>query len=153
MDTFFNEKYAGLLRELGDGKPMVLSTAADGRVSSRMMSIAVIGGGFWFQTDLGLPKYAQLSSNPRAALCIDNLQIEGVCRELGRPLDCDEFCEVFRRRYKGSYDAYTALPAERLFRLEPERIERWIYQDGKPFIERFDITHGVYSIEEYGTCN
>ena len=115
----FRKKLAGFYEEFGSGRTMVLSTAEDGRVSSRMMSVVLIGGEFYFQTDITLPKYRQLKANPRAALCIDNIQIEGECRELGHPLDNEPFCKAFSERFKGSFDAYTSLKNERLFALAP----------------------------------
>ena len=128
---------------------MVLSTSENGRVSSRMMSIVRINGGFYFQTDIELRKYRQLTANKYAALCIDNIQIEGICEELGHPLGNAAFCEVFRECFCGSYDAYTSLENERLFVLEPLFAERWIYSAGVPYIEKFDIENKQYSCEKY----
>ena len=145
----FEKKLTGFFEEFGSGRTMVLSTAAGGRVSSRMMSVVLIDGGFFFQTDTQLRKYAQLTDNPRAALCIDNIQIEGECRELGHPLGNESFRRAFKERFKGSFDAYTSLGNERLFRLEPVYIERWVYRDGLPFIEVFDIESRTYSFTQY----
>ncbi|MBR5372193.1 MAG: pyridoxamine 5'-phosphate oxidase family protein [Oscillospiraceae bacterium] len=148
MDLF-TENYQAFLAAFGQGRTMVLSTAADGLVSSRMMSVVRIGGTFFFQTDTALRKYRQLAANPNAALCIDNIQIEGVCKELGHPLKHPDFCAVFKACFKGSFDAYTALEQERLFSLDPRRIERWIYKDGVPHIETFDLEAKQYSFRKY----
>lgn len=148
----FNEKLQAFFEEFGSGRTMVLSTCADcteGRVSSRMMSVVLTDGKFFFQTDTQLRKYAQLKENPRAALCIDNIQIEGVCKELGHPLDHEAFVRAFEGRFKGSFDAYTSLKNERLFALEPEYVERWVYRDGAPFVEIFFIPEERYVFEPY----
>jgi len=145
----FSLKYSVFLDGFGRGRKMVLSTSENGRVSSRMMSVVRINGGFFFQTDTGLRKYRQLSANKYAALCIDNIQIEGICEELGHPLGNAAFCEVFRECFCGSYDAYTSLENERLFVLEPLFAERWIYSAGVPYIEKFDIENKQYSCEKY----
>ena len=84
MDQFI-ERYEAFLTEFGQGRKMVLSTSENDRVSSRMMSIVLINGIFCFQTDTELRKYHQLTVNPNVALCIDNIQIEGICSEKGRP--------------------------------------------------------------------
>ena len=128
---------------------MVLSTSANGIVSSRMMSVVLINGKFFFQTDKELRKYSQLQNNKNVALCIDNIQIEGVSEEIGHPLNNMDFCEAFKSCFKGSYDAYTSLDNERLFSVDPLFIERWVYADGKPFVETFDITKGEYCFKEY----
>ena len=148
MDKY-KEKLGLFYSEFGKGRKMVLSTSVDGIVSSRMMSVVLLDGCFCFQTDITLRKYGQLKSNPNAALCTDNIQIEGICKELGHPLGSAAFCEAFRECFSGSYKAYTALQHERLFSLSPLRIERWVYMDSVPYIESFDIRTSSYSFTRY----
>lgn len=148
MDIF-TEKLEAFFAEFGVGRKMVLSTCESGKPSSRMMSVVRIGGDFFFQTDVTLRKYRQLTACPNAALCIDNIQIEGSCTELGRPRDNAAFCEAFRQCFKGSFDAYTSLENERLFVLRPSFIERWVYVGKTPFIEAFDLPAREYSFTEY----
>ena len=148
MDSFIS-KYNTFLADFGEGRKMVLSTSENAKVSSRMMSVVLINGEFYFQTDIMLRKYSQLNANPNSALCIDNIQIEGICEELGHPLGSSAFCEVFRECFRGSYDAYTSLKNERLFVLKPLFAERWIYSAGVPYIEKFDIENEQYSCEKY----
>lgn len=145
----FQNNYQELLSEFGKGRKMVLSTAENDKVSSRMMSVVQIDGLFYFQTDMTLNKYRQIASNHNVALCIDNIQIEGVCAEIGHPLKNAAFCECFKECFKGSYDAYTSLENERLFVVKPTYIERWIYKEGIPHIETFDISSQIYKISEY----
>lgn len=148
MDIFY-DKYSKFLLEFGKSKNMVLSVCENNRVSSRMMSIVQSNGIFYFQTDITLNKYHQLINNPNIALCIDNIQIEGVCKELGHPLEFTEFCNLFQVCFKGSYDAYTSLKNERLFAINPILIERWIYKNGNPYIETYDITAKKYNLCQY----
>ncbi|HRU95896.1 MAG TPA: tyrosine-protein phosphatase [Ruminococcus sp.] len=145
----FTEKFSAFLGDFGIGRTMVLSTSENDRVSSRMMSVVRIGEEFYFQTDTELRKYRQLITNNNAALCIDNIQIEGVCKEKGHPTDSADFCEVFRSCFRGSYDAYSKLENERLFVFRPTYIQRWIYKDGVPYIERFELSDRKYSIDKY----
>lgn len=77
MNEFLN-KYNDFLPAFYKGKTMVLSSCEDNKVSSRMMSIVCIDGMFYFQTDMNFRKYRELIHNPQVALCIDNIQIEGV---------------------------------------------------------------------------
>ncbi len=145
----FSDKYKAFFEDFGKGKAMVLSTSENNIVSSRMMSVVAIDGGFYFQTDITFRKYRQLSSNPNVALCTDNVQIEGICVELGHPLDNAAFCERFRESFKGSYDAYTSLKNERLFCVTPLYIERWVYIDSVPYIETFYIKDKLYKCSKY----
>lgn len=145
----YAEKLAQFFAEFGAGRKMVLSTAEAGKVSSRMMSVVQFSGCFWFQTDLTMRKYRQLAQNAHAALCTDNIQIEGICTELGHPMQNAEFCAAFQSCFKGSFDAYTRLENERLFRFQPQYIERWVYQDKLPYLEIFDLVNRAYSFAPY----
>ena len=147
--TTFQDNYTAFLSDFGNGRKMVLSTAENNRVSSRMMSVVQIDGVFYFQTDLTLNKYRQILSNPNVALCIDNIQIEGLCEENGHPLQNEAFCNGFQECFKGSYDTYTSLKNERLFAVKPTFIERWIYRDGVPYIETFDVNAHEYNLTQY----
>ena len=151
MDKVVFEKLHELFLEFGLGKKMVLSTCVNNQVSSRMMSLVLLDGKFYFQTDLNLRKYQQLKSNPNVALCIDNFQIEGVCRELGHPSENPDFCEEYEKSFKNSYDRYTSHAQERLFVVKPCYIQKWIYEDGEPFVEIFDLGEGSYSKTLYRT--
>ena len=148
MNTF-SQKLETFLLEFGKGRKMVLSTSENNRVSSRMMSVVQIDGIFYFQTDRTLNKYHQIVSNHNVALCIDNIQIEGVCEEIGHPLQFAPFCDTFQECFKGSYDAYTSLKNERVFSIKPMYIERWIYENGIPHIETFDVEAQEYKFSRY----
>ena len=145
----FEERLKAFLSEFGKGRTMVLSTSENGRVSSRMMSVVQMNGEFWFQTDRNLKKYHQLSVNQNVALCIDNIQIEGICQEIGHPLDNPVFCSVYQDCFKGSFDAYSSLKNERLFCVKPRWMERWVYKNGLPYMETFCFENSEYRFEQY----
>ena len=145
----FTDKYKDFLKEFGESRTMVLSTSKKDIVSSRMMSIINLKGKFYFQTDNKLKKYNILKHNPNVALCIDNIQIEGLCVEEGHPLDNEDFCFIFQKNYKGSYDAYSSLENERLFSVKPLFIERWKYINSQPYLESFDVLNEKYNCQKY----
>lgn len=145
----FNGKYDAFLIEFGQGRKIVLSTSENNRVSSRMMSVIQIDGKFYFQTDITMKKYRQIKSNRNVALCIDNIQIEGVCEEIGHPLDNSQFCSLYQKCFQGSFNAYSSLKNERLFAVKPLFVERWIYSDMGPCIEIFDIENKQYNYKKY----
>ena len=145
----FNEARANFYETLGGSKKMVLSTSFHDEVTSRMMSVVVIGQKIYFQTDRAFRKYEQLKKNPRVSLCADNLQIEGYCEEAGTPLDNTEFCEAYKKYFPGSYARYSALKNERLFAVTPTFVEKWLYIDGVPYIETLDIADQRYGLKRY----
>ena len=147
--SVFTEKYENFLTEFAKGKKMVLSSSENDKVTSRMMSIVCIDGLFYFQTDKNLRKYHQLISNPHIALCIDNIQIEGTCEEIGHPMDNPLFCSKYEECFRGSFKAYSSLKNERLFVVNPMYVERWVYIEGVPFMETFDVKNEEYSLDKY----
>ena len=147
--SVFTEKYENLLIEFNKGKTMVLSSAENDKVSSRMMSIVFFDGLFYFQTDKTFRKYHQLISNPQVALCADNIQIEGICREMGHPIDNAMFCSIYKTCFSGSFNRYSSLRNERVFAVKPTYVERWLYIDGVPFIETYYIERQQYELIEY----
>lgn len=145
----FAEKYDEFLSGFGKGRTMVLSTSADGKVTSRMMSIVQQDGVFYFQTDKTMRKYHQLMKNPYVALCIDNIQIEGVAEEAGKPLEHKIFSKLFSQQHKGSFDAYSSLENERVFEVRPVFVQRWLYIESIPYIEKFYVEENRYIKEKY----
>lgn len=148
MDEF-EVKCQALFNQIGNHKTMVLSTSLNDRVTSRMMSTIIIGDKFYFQTDVTFRKYKQIQGNPSVALCADNIQIEGICREIGYPQDNAEFCELYSKHFSVSYELYSRLKNERLFAVSPIYIQRWIYEDDRPFVEIFDFLNRVYKKKAY----
>lgn len=145
----FENQFSAFLSEFGRGRQMVLSTSLYDKVTSRMMSVIQIDGNFYFQTDKTFRKYNQLIKNSNVALCIDNIQIEGICKELGNPLENFFFCSIYKECFPGSYEKYSSLSNEILFVVTPLYIERWIYKDAIPFVETFDVAKKAYSLCEY----
>lgn len=128
---------------------MVLSTSENNKVSSRLMSVVQIDHKCYFQTDKGFKKYRQLMDNPNCALCIDNIQMEGICTELGHPLNNIDFCKRYLEYDKESYEKYSSIKNERLFMFTPIYLERWRHIDGFPFLEIFEIEKEKYQLFKY----
>ncbi|MEY8355221.1 pyridoxamine 5'-phosphate oxidase family protein [Lachnospiraceae bacterium 54-53] len=149
MKRNFSEQCRILFGPLKGHEKMVLSTASNDRVSSRMMSIIILNEIFYFQMDRTFRKYGQLAENPHAALCKDNVQVEGICEELGHPLKHPEFCALYKEHFPGSYERYTFLENERLFSLKPQFAQMWTYENGEPFILKFDFRTGEYEKIRY----
>lgn len=147
--NIFIDRYHDFLREFGSGKTMVLSSSEKDKVTSRMMSIVQWDGVFYFQTDKTFRKYHQLRNNPQVALCIDNIQIEGICEEIGHPMECSSFCNLYQECFSSSFKRYSSLKNERLFAVRPTYIERWLYKEGIPFMETFDMDAQIYNLSQY----
>lgn len=149
MNNSYTNKYNDIFQQIGDHAKIVLATSHDNKVSARKMSFLIRDGLFYFQTDKTLRKYQDIIANNNVALCLDNIQIEGICKEIGHPLEHPDFCEFFQKYFLSSYQAYSHLDNERLFIVEPIFIQRWNYINGKPIIEQLDIHTEKYTQKEY----
>lgn len=146
----FEQKLSAVWRKIGNHAVMTFSTCADNRVSSRPMSVVVIDGKFYCQTDETYLKWQQLQQNSNCALCIKNICIEGKCRNIGKPLDIDNqfFVKEFKKHFLPSYIAYSARPREILLEISPTLIYLWEYKLAKPFMEYFDFENFIYRKED-----
>lgn len=146
----FAEEYSSLWKSLGESKIMVLSTSLNNVVTSRPMSIIILNNNkLYFQTDRTFRKYEQLKGNPVVALCVENIQIEGQCKEVGVPSDNTEFCNAYKKHFTSSFNRYSSLENERLFMVQPTFIERWRYINNLPYMETFDVQNNKHILQQY----
>lgn len=146
----FAEEYSSLWKSLGESKIMVLSTSLNNVVTSRPMSIIILDNNkLYFQTDRTFRKYEQLKGNPVVALCVENIQIEGQCKEVGVPSDNTEFCNAYKKHFTSSFNRYSSLENERLFMVQPTFIERWRYINNLPYMETFDVQNNKHILQQY----
>ncbi|MFT8315024.1 MAG: pyridoxamine 5'-phosphate oxidase family protein [Clostridium sp.] len=138
---------SGILEEeifnlLGNKKIMVLATSAENRVTARNMSCIIIDKKIYFQTDKRFLKYDQILENPRVALCVDNIQIEGIAKIRKHPLNEEnkDFASRFEDFYKGSYDNYSHMENEVVIEIKPMFITMWKYENGQPFRDFLNVT-------------
>lgn len=101
MNTEFSKQLSYMWDKIGSHGVMVLSTSAENRVTSRPVSVVVINGKFYFQTDKSYLKCRQLKINENAALSFENFSIEGKCRDIGRPYM--EYWELEKSSYRKEY--------------------------------------------------
>lgn len=144
MTEIFEVKLRELFDRLGESRIMVLATGDGSRISARSMSVVIYDNKFCFQTDRTFVKYRQLIMNKNAALCCENISVEGTAEEIGRPLENARFCRLYKQHFEGSYNAYSELENEVVFRLTPKLIKMWIYENGLPYVEIYDVENQTY---------
>lgn len=115
MENRLQIKLNQVYDQIGDHAKMVLATSCNDKVSARKMSFIIENGLFYFQTDHTFRKYQDIKENNQVALCLDNIQIEGICEELGCPLDYINFINQFKKYFFSSYEAYSSLSSEQLY--------------------------------------
>ncbi len=147
MSTEFDEILPSLWKKIGSHGVMTLSTCAKGRVSSRPMSVVVIDGKFYCQTDISYIKCSQIRENPNVALSFKNFSVEGKCQILEEPVKYDFFMRAMKKHYLPAATRYSSLPSERVLEITPALIYLWDYHMGKPYMEFFEFRNNTYRKE------
>lgn len=143
VDLNFERSKDEVMGLLKNNNVMVLATSSSDRVTARSVSCVVINSKIYFQTDKTFLKYEQIIKNPNAALCIDNIQIEGKAKIIGHPFNEENktFIEEFKKVHNGSFIAYSHMENEVVIEIEPSLITIWKYEEGKPFRDFIDFTN------------
>ena len=146
-----NEKKQELSKLLEDAKYIVLATSADNRVTARTLCHVNIGLDIFFQTDSGFLKVEQIRKNPKVALCLNNMQIEGVAQLRGRPSEDQnaEFSDAFRKKHSRSYEKYAKSKKQITIKVSPALFVEWKYIDEKPCREYLDLEKNLAYREYY----
>ena len=123
----FNEAKALMFKKLGTSKIMALASSVDDYVMVRNVSCLFYDDKIYFKTDKNFRKTQQLFKNPRVALCVGGVQIEGIAVNKG--LVVEEEGRKFETAYKKylwqSYNAYSHEDTEILIEVTPVFVEIW----------------------------
>jgi len=143
-----NSKFQQLWNKLGSHSIVILSTCADNRVTSRAMSVVVVDGKFYCQTDERYLKCQQIKANPNVSLCVNNFSIEGKCRIIGKPHENEFFIDKMKEHFPDAVSRWSSMPAECVLEITPKLVSAWIYEDNKPYIECWDFESHTYRRDE-----
>jgi uncharacterized pyridoxamine 5'-phosphate oxidase family protein len=122
-----------VFRQIGEAKLAVLATSSQNKPTVRTMSIVFYNGKIYCQTSADYLKCRQISENNNVALCIFNLQIEGIANIKGKTTEFNDFIEIYKKNHEDSYKKYSKLECSRLIEIIPQKIIKWDYNsDGKP---------------------
>ncbi|MBS5938128.1 pyridoxamine 5'-phosphate oxidase family protein [Clostridium sp.] len=130
---------------LENNRTWVLSTAPDGNVSSRSMSIINKGLNIYFQTNKCYIKHNQINKNNNVALCFNNISIEGVAEEIGDWKDekNKELMELYKSVHLSSFNAYGLLDGQVVYKVTPKKIKIWKYINGNPIRQNLYVNEEI----------
>ena len=130
---------------LENNRTWVLSTASDGNVSSRSMSIINKGLNIYFQTNKCYIKHNQINKNNNVALCFNNISIEGVAEEIGDWKDekNKELMELYKSVHLSSFNAYGLLDGQVVYKVTPKKIKIWKYINGNPIRQNLYVNEEI----------
>lgn len=146
----FQEKLNELYKKMGESFVGSLATIDnDSNPAVRVVSMLIIDGCIYFQTDLMMDKAKEIQKNNAVAVCVDGVGIKGVCEECGLVDDNPEFKEKYRTYFLNAYNKYSHLVDERVYRITPVKIKCWSYIDNQACYEIYDLKNGIYRVENY----
>jgi general stress protein 26 len=128
---------------------MVLATSYENKVTARNMSCILINKKIYFQTNTSMTKFIQIFNNPNVALCVDNIQIEGVASIKNHPLAEKEFIDIYKEIHTGSYEAYSHMEGAVVIEVEPVYVTIWKYENGEPLRDFLDLRNKKATREIY----
>ena len=135
----FNEAKALMFKKLGTSKIMALASSVDDYVMVRNVSCLFYDDKIYFKTDKNFRKTQQLFKNPRVALCVGGVQVEGIAVNKG--LVVEEEGRKFETAYKKylwqSYNAYSHEDTEILIEVTPVFVEIWDEDENRYAFQTF----------------
>ena len=94
--NFENEK-GKVYKKIGKSKFAVLATSSQNKPTARTMSIVFFDNKIYCQTSNEYVKYKQICENKNVALCIENIQIEGIANIKGKTIEQSKFIEMYKK--------------------------------------------------------
>lgn len=148
---YFEYKKKEFFNKFEKAKPMVLSTCVDNAVSSRMVNIILYNEKFYFQTHRTTKKYKEIIKNNNVSICIDNFQVQGICKEIGKPFDTENefFIILYKSYFEKFFNEFSYLENQVVFEITPKKIETCLYVDNVHHIEYYDFDKKRYIVKEY----
>ncbi|MHA1504934.1 MAG: pyridoxamine 5'-phosphate oxidase family protein [Candidatus Heimdallarchaeota archaeon] len=128
-DINFNKLREEIIEELDENNEIVLSTSLANRVTSRTVSYANDVLVIYFTSWEHNKKILQINANPKVALTLNRIQIEGKAEILGivTESDYEEIKAIFRKKYSEKYiDTFFTKPEMILVKIIPTSIVKFI---------------------------
>ena len=123
----YNEAVQYLMNKLQPSKIMALASSVDNHVMVRNVSCLIYDDAIYFKTDKNFRKTKQLYENPRVALCVGGIQVEGIATIKGLVVEEEgrKFEKLYQKYLWGSYNAYSHEDTEILVEVKPTFVEIW----------------------------
>ena len=123
----YNEAVQYLMNKLQPSKIMALASSVNNHVMVRNVSCLIYDDAIYFKTDKNFRKTKQLYENPRVALCVGGIQVEGIATIKGLVVEEEgrKFEKLYQKYLWGSYNAYSHEESEILVEVKPTFVEIW----------------------------
>jgi general stress protein 26 len=124
----FDKFRSDIVTLLDTHRDIVLATSVDNRVTARTVSFANKELDIYFLSWEHNKKIMHLKSNPNIALCLKNLQIEGIAEVLGNAFEekFNDIADLFRIKFSPRwYDTFSHIKEMVLVKIIPKKITKF----------------------------
>lgn len=144
----FEEGKKLLFKKLGDYKIMALASSVNDYVMVRNVSCLIYDDKIYFKTDKNFRKTQQLFENPRVALCVGGVQVEGIAENKGLVVDEPDrkFETLYKKYLWQSYNAYSHEDSEIIIEVTPKFVEIWDEDEQRNAFQTF-VNFDTESVE------
>jgi len=139
LEQEFLKELANLGSEDLGSERGVLATSKDDHVTARRMRLMLDGLNMYGWTDSNSRKVEQIRANPRVAVVVEYIQIDGIASVKGHPTEEPEFLELLRKKLPHRYDnlvkRWRTISDRAVIEITPRRIALIKYADAEARIE------------------
>ena len=121
-----------------------LATSSDNRVTARTVTYVSDHLDIFFLSWAHHTKCVQIRDNPRVALCKHNLEMEGMARILGNPLDPvnSKYADIFKKRVPEEFGMFSSQDGMVMVRVVPTRVIALVNVNDWLYLETLDVENG-----------
>lgn len=150
MSGFENERetpdYSVIMNEVqntfAENRDIVLATSYDDRVTSRTVSFVNKDLNLYFISWDHNKKILQIANNPRVALTLLNIQIEGRAKVLGKPTDYQDVGDLFRAKFSDRwFDAFSHIQEMVLVEIKVEYLVKFETINRRFHLQNIDLVN------------
>jgi uncharacterized pyridoxamine 5'-phosphate oxidase family protein len=151
MELNYNDELEKIYLQIGESNELPLATSSNNNPTVRLVSCIIYDNKIYFQTGTDLLKFEQICENKNVALCYINIQILGIAKIIGKTNDKEnlKIMEIYKKCFPKSYESYSHYDKEILIEINPKKIIKWDYENGKPYRIFLDIENKIINKEMY----
>lgn len=140
-DLNYKDTLQEFYRLLSDIHDMVLSTSAEDRVSSRVVSTACYEDTLYFMSWGHHLKCQQIARNPLVSLCQQNFQLEGRAVIKGDVLNDNNrgIVELYKTKQPTYYKMFSQYAGMVIIEVKLHRISRFGFESAKFYLDCVDL--------------
>ena len=126
--------YSELLNEITEilqkETSITFATCADNQVMARVVCHINYGMNILFSTSMKSQKVEQIKCNPKVALAVNNIKVEGIAELYGHPSSHETFGADYAGKYPHLGSLYESKPDDVLIIIKPTKIALYKYING-----------------------